>query len=257
MKDPIVIDPSEFDQRAAWNECAEFVDRCGGLERDGEVNWRAAFGADPGVTSCPNCCQHYWQCGNVQRCVDCGFEYPVNWWPMYSQGCQDGRLIAGRHTYQDSDFNQRMVAAANRDAAKHSSHAYYQFGFRHPVKDPWFHHNKIDWKFVLTNEGADMYTPSDRVTTQLASTFSYRRPQGNQAERYERLRDEAAKMANLISANTPESREQSIALTKLEEVVMFANAAIARNEEWDGDKMLKPLQIEVPGTRRRGNISND
>jgi hypothetical protein len=29
---------------------------------------------------------------------------------------------------------------------------------------------------------------------------------------------------------TPVSREQSLALTHLEEVVMFANAAIARNE---------------------------
>jgi len=31
-------------------------------------------------------------------------------------------------------------------------------------------------------------------------------------------------------ANTPESREQSLAITALEEAVMWANAAIARRE---------------------------
>lgn len=87
-----------------------------------------------------------------------------------------------------------------------------------------------------------MYTPSERVSKQLKTTFTYCRPQGNQPQRYERIRDEAGKLAHLIACNTPESREQSIALTKLEEVVMFANAAIARNEEWDGKKMVKPIE---------------
>ena len=90
-----------------------------------------------------------------------------------------------------------------------------------------------------------MYTPSERVTKQLTSTFRYHRPSGNQPERYERIRDEAGTLAHLIATNTPESREQSLALTKLEEVVMFANAAIARNEEWDGNKMTKPLELTV------------
>lgn len=50
--DQIVIDPPDFDQSAAWDECRDFVDKCGGLQRkDGSTNWRAAFGADPGICS--------------------------------------------------------------------------------------------------------------------------------------------------------------------------------------------------------------
>ena len=37
-------------------------------------------------------------------------------------------------------------------------------------------------------------------------------------------------LAHLLVTNCPESRELSCALTKLEEAVMWANAAIARNE---------------------------
>ena len=37
-------------------------------------------------------------------------------------------------------------------------------------------------------------------------------------------------MAEEIVKHTPPSREQSLALTALEECVMWANAAIARNE---------------------------
>ena len=37
-------------------------------------------------------------------------------------------------------------------------------------------------------------------------------------------------MANLINKQCPDSREKSTAITKIEEAVMWANAAIARNE---------------------------
>jgi hypothetical protein len=40
----------------------------------------------------------------------------------------------------------------------------------------------------------------------------------------------ARKLAYLINEDCPDGREKSIAITKLEESVMWANAAIARNE---------------------------
>lgn len=246
MKDTIVIDPPGFSQRGAWQECSEYVEECGGLANDeGEVNWRAAFGADPGCCSCPSCGTYYWAWGRVQKCVDCGFEYQTDWWPAYVDGCRDGRLISGLHTCPDPKFHSRMVEFAQRRFEQRKDHPYYRWGFDHPVVEEWFHHDKIDWRFVFSTQGADMYTPSERVSAQLKKTFTYCRPQGNQPQRYERLRDEAGKLAHLIACNTPESREQSLALTKLEEVVMFANAAIARNEEWDGNAMKSPLQITV------------
>lgn len=60
--------------------------------------------------------------------------------------------------------------------------------------------------------------------------FTYHKPSGNQPERYENIRKQGLDFAHAIVSQTPESREQSIALTKLDEVVMFANAAIARRE---------------------------
>lgn len=64
----------------------------------------------------------------------------------------------------------------------------------------------------------------------LNKRFTHHPPKGDQIERYQELRDKAREFAALIVASTPQSREQSLALTKIEEASMFANAAIARNE---------------------------
>lgn len=40
----------------------------------------------------------------------------------------------------------------------------------------------------------------------------------------------AKELAYMICQNTPTSREQSLALTNLEQAIFWANAAIARNE---------------------------
>jgi hypothetical protein len=64
----------------------------------------------------------------------------------------------------------------------------------------------------------------------LKNRFVYHAPKGNQPERYAIIRDEGYSLAKFIDDLVPESREKSLALTKLEEAVMWANAAIARNE---------------------------
>ena len=61
--------------------------------------------------------------------------------------------------------------------------------------------------------------------------FTYHAPTGNQAQRYQEIRDLAKSLANRLLDLTPQSREQSLALTHLEECVFWANASIARNEE--------------------------
>lgn len=64
----------------------------------------------------------------------------------------------------------------------------------------------------------------------IETRFTYHPPKSGQPERYNRLRDDAKKVAYNLTALCPESRELSLALTKLEEVVFWANASIARNE---------------------------
>ena len=68
------------------------------------------------------------------------------------------------------------------------------------------------------------------MNEQIEKAFTYHAPQEGQPERYIALRDRAKDFAELIDVSCPKSREKSLAMTKLEEVIMWANAAIARNE---------------------------
>ena len=65
---------------------------------------------------------------------------------------------------------------------------------------------------------------------ELNNIFTYHSPVGDQAERYGQLRACGKSLAESIVALTPSSREQTIAIRKVQEAVMFANAAIAINE---------------------------
>ena len=64
----------------------------------------------------------------------------------------------------------------------------------------------------------------------LENRFTYHPPKGDQAVRYAEIRARAKDFAAFIVALTPEGREKSLAVTKIEEAVFWANAAIARHE---------------------------
>ncbi|EEL13981.1 hypothetical protein bcere0016_54320 [Bacillus cereus 95/8201] len=64
---------------------------------------------------------------------------------------------------------------------------------------------------------------------QIKNNFSYHPPKEGQVEKFTDIRNEGLHFANLIDSTCPNSREKSLALTKLEEAVMWANASIARN----------------------------
>jgi hypothetical protein len=64
----------------------------------------------------------------------------------------------------------------------------------------------------------------------LKNRFTYHAPKEGQPAKYTDIREKALEFADLINSLCPESREKSLAITKLEESVMWANAAIARNE---------------------------
>lgn len=64
----------------------------------------------------------------------------------------------------------------------------------------------------------------------IENNFKYHAPKEGQADRYVLIRDRAKVFALLLDGECPESREKSLAMTKLEEAVMWANASIARNE---------------------------
>lgn len=87
-----------------------------------------------------------------------------------------------------------------------------------------------------------MYTESDSQIEQRVKAFTYHPPVASQPERYARVRSTAFALAHLLNIMCPPSRELSIAQTKLEEAVMWANAAIARNEGSE-----QPITSNPPG----------
>lgn len=87
---------------------------------------------------------------------------------------------------------------------------------------------------VVAAPGGVLVTPGvDRKAAILADVqnrFTYHPPKGDQAQRYSGIRDRFRELAEKIVLETPVSREQATALTLLDQAMMMANAAIARNE---------------------------
>jgi len=67
-------------------------------------------------------------------------------------------------------------------------------------------------------------------STELDNIFTYHAPHGTQIQRYQMIRDAARDFASLINSQCPESREKIIAITRIQEAVMMANASIAIHE---------------------------
>lgn len=64
---------------------------------------------------------------------------------------------------------------------------------------------------------------------QIENNFIYHAPKEGQPEKYTQLREKAKELAYLIDDLCLNSREKSLAITNLEQTVMWANASIARN----------------------------
>jgi hypothetical protein len=67
------------------------------------------------------------------------------------------------------------------------------------------------------------------ATPDLEHRFTYHPPKDGQAETYQGMRAVALNFARTIDQQVPDSREKALALTHLEQAVMWANAGIARN----------------------------
>jgi hypothetical protein len=65
-------------------------------------------------------------------------------------------------------------------------------------------------------------------TKDLENRFTYHAPKEGQPSIYESIRTNALNLSKYINQVCPEGREKSLAVTKLEEVVFWANASIAR-----------------------------
>ena len=67
-------------------------------------------------------------------------------------------------------------------------------------------------------------------SAEIAKRFTYQPPKPERQADFKAIRQDAWQLAETVLAHTPASREQSLAITAIEEAVMWANAAIARNQ---------------------------
>ena len=65
---------------------------------------------------------------------------------------------------------------------------------------------------------------------EIGNAFTYHAPKGDQTKRYGDIREAAKQLAYVIHQCTPECADQTVAIRKVREAVMIANAAIAINE---------------------------
>jgi hypothetical protein len=67
------------------------------------------------------------------------------------------------------------------------------------------------------------------LNQQIENNFKYHKADKEKGEQHDYIRAVLRHAAVMIDDVCPDSREKSLAITKLEEAMMWANAAIARN----------------------------
>ena len=65
---------------------------------------------------------------------------------------------------------------------------------------------------------------------EIEKAFTYHPPKGDQVDRYQLIRSAGLDLALIIHEQTPACADQTVAIRKVREAVMNANAAIAINE---------------------------
>lgn len=95
--------------------------------------------------------------------------------------------------------------------------------------EDWANKNQEDIAASLGMTKKEFKDKIKATNLDIEKRFTYHSPKGRE-HRFQTLRDNAKSLAYEIKKQCPDSRERSLALTKLEEVVMWANASIAREE---------------------------
>ena len=68
----------------------------------------------------------------------------------------------------------------------------------------------------------------------MSETFKHHEFDKRQIEASDAIRDTAEDLEAIIALRCAPSREKSLAMTKLEECIMWANKSLALNGVWDG-----------------------
>lgn len=76
----------------------------------------------------------------------------------------------------------------------------------------------------------ETFYPLSEADIKLIQETYYHPPKGDQVERYKDVNEAQKEFLDTVLRAAPPSRERSLAITKMQEARMWANAAIALNE---------------------------
>lgn len=71
---------------------------------------------------------------------------------------------------------------------------------------------------------------TEASTADLTHRFAYHRPDTDKVQAHEDIRARCGELAHHLDHVLPPGREKSLAMTHLEDVMMWANAAVARSK---------------------------
>lgn len=89
---------------------------------------------------------------------------------------------------------------------------------------------EVDYEASFSVDYQPTFLIPEAMLKRLEEDFTFHPVKEGQAERYQAIRDACLDLARMVCHLSPASREQSLALTAIEQVSFYANAAIARHE---------------------------
>lgn len=79
-----------------WEKGSQAINQV--VDPDGNVNWKAACSADPGVIHCPTCETYFWREGVELECSSCGTHFQT----------LDGKITLGPCKHQYRSYLRRQ-----------------------------------------------------------------------------------------------------------------------------------------------------
>ena len=96
------------------------------------------------------------------------------------------------------------------------------------LQDEGFYENEwYDLFDKIDNQIKKLKGEEKMTEVEIENNFTYHAPSADMLSKFEKIRNKAKELSFLINELVPNGREQSLAQTKLQEVVMWANAGIA------------------------------
>lgn len=132
--DPKVIEPADYNMKQAAKKC----------------------GMHMGILGCPICDQNFNDYGGMRvvECVNCDFQFPTDWWSVYSSGVNDRRMISASGAKLSGGMKLRM------------ENPYYRAGFNTPHGKAWSTRRAQDWR-ALTAEWKPSICEANRFCSEL------------------------------------------------------------------------------------------